>query len=59
MVSPGSTFATFIVKTLGRICSRSDALLPSRFAAANSLFAFSRSLIVATIRTSATVIVMP
>ena len=37
MVSPGSTLATFIVKTLGRLCSSSDALFPSRFAASNSV----------------------
>ena len=59
MVSPGSTFATLIVKTLGRLCSRSDALLPSRFAASNSVLAFSFSLILATMRTSPTVMVMP
>ena len=59
MVSPGSTLATFIVNTLGRLCSSSEALFPSRFAASNSLFAFSRSLILATMRTSPTVIVMP
>ena len=59
MVSPGSTLATFIVNTLGRLCSRSEALFPSVFAVSNSRVAFSRSLIFATIRTSPTVIVMP
>ena len=59
IVSPGITLATFIVKTLGRLCSSSDALFPSFFAASNSVFACSRSLIFATIRTSPIVIVMP
>jgi hypothetical protein len=49
----------FIVNTLGRLSSNSDALFPSRFARSNSCFAFSRSLILATTRTSPTVIVMP
>ena len=38
IVSPGRTLATLIVNTLGRLCSSSDALLPSRLAASNSLF---------------------
>jgi len=59
MVSPGRTLASFIVKTFGRLCSSSDALLPSRFAASNSCTAFSRSRIVATVRTLPTVIVKP
>ena len=36
IVSPGSTLASFIVNTLGRLCSSSDALLPSLLAASNS-----------------------
>ena len=59
MVSPGRTLASFIVNTLGRLCSSSEAFLPSRFAASNSRAARSRSLIVATVRTSPTVIVIP
>ena len=41
MVSPGSTLATFIVNTLGRLCSRSEALFPSVFAVSNSRVAFA------------------
>ena len=59
MVSPGSTLATFIVNTLGRLCSSSDALFPSFFAVSNSVFACSRCLIFATILTSPMVMVMP
>jgi hypothetical protein len=59
MLSPGSTFATFIENTLGRLCSSSDALLPSRLAASNSRAACCRSLIVATVRTLPTVMVNP
>ena len=59
IVSPGSTLATFIENTLGRLCSSSDALLPSRLAASNSRAACVRSLILATVRTLPTVIVMP
>ena len=59
MVSPGRTLATFIVNTLGRLSSNSEALFPSRFAASNSRAAFSRSRILATMRISPTVIVMP
>ena len=58
-VSPGCTLASFMVNTFGRLCSSSDAFFPSRLAASNSRAARSRSLIVATVRTSPTVIVMP
>ena len=59
MRSPGRMLPTRMLKTLGRDCSRSEALLPSLTALVKVALASSRSLIFATTRWSPTVMVMP
>ncbi len=57
--SPGRTLDTSIVSTLGRCCSRSEALLPSAFARSYSARAFFRSWIRASTARSPTVSLIP
>ena len=50
--------ATLIENTLGRLCSSSDALLPSRFACSKRCWPRSRSSIFATMRLSPTIMLI-